>query len=1104
DGETLTIRYPDARVLIHSKIPKARRTDLHARCFTSLQAAGYKDSVLADHAFQGEMLEIAGKLFRSLSRKFFDQKDYINAGRYYGLALGCDVKESAHSRLDPQDYINLARCYARQGHTRKAMSILSELLESKAVQHDSRLLSSVYSALASPLVEDSAEERVRLLKLSIEVTDEGSPEIVHRYLSLALALLSLGNLTAARTALKTVQSHCSTEEDLREVEVVLGSILMNEGDFREAARCFSGTPPSVAAPGSVSHNLAICVEHLGDLKRARDIQATVLHEVESTGSLVRQIVSLVNLGSMESKLGNIHSAESFFALAQVKVRGLARQQSDQFPSYMAVFADIAMVSIYKGDYRNAQIFLASLDKRSTGLFFPIDRFTIGLVRCELHLALGQEKLVEASLADTRQLALDGEFFEVERILIEERLRGPSTELVGRLEEALRSCERLGTLYQGVRVRLALARQHLSLGDKDRARAFAEAARRISAENGYKPLEAKSLLLSALSIEGTEQTEKLKRSLELAAEMRFAPLLAETAFHLGALRLSSGDYAGAQDFLAKTISITSRLADDLTSSDRKTYLSRAQNYEARTLFNDVSRRAIAVSTNVIEWLDDKEKSLFARLYRLAATMSAASDLSGAMTTLLQALREAVTHSIVVVSGIGPKAVYYPTRITLSEDLRRRVMGVASTAGDKPYIAGNGMHFKEGTVVWMPIPSLMMKGGIYVENAAGSCFLDERDIEFLTIVAAISGSVFDHLCTKTVSHNQRSSFELYGIVGTSLKVLEVCERIDVASKNAATVLIEGESGTGKELVARGIHQQSSRAKGPFVPVDCGALPEGLIEAELFGAKKGAYTGAMTDRQGLFEAANQGTIFLDEISNLGVASQAKLLRVLQEREIRKIGSMTGKAIDVRLVAATNCNLERLVREGKFREDLLYRLKVLHILMPPLRERKDDIPALATTFLERLNTLNQSRKFFGPRVMQKFIQHNYPGNVRELQNAVERAFYTSPGAVISEVDFFRSISQIDSPGKDETESWFKDLTEGRENFWSAVQDRYKRRDISRERVLALVDFGLRRTGGNYKTMASMLQIPKEEYRRFMDFLRRSHCLLDFRPYRKRNDTVE
>jgi transcriptional regulator with PAS, ATPase and Fis domain len=442
--------------------------------------------------------------------------------------------------------------------------------------------------------------------------------------------------------------------------------------------------------------------------------------------------------------------------------------------------------------------------------------------------------------------------------------------------------------------------------------------------------------------------------------------------------------------------------------------------------------------------------------------------------------------------------------LSDEARKRIAGIVSAAGNKLYIAGSGSGRKQSTAMWVPILSSALTGGIYVESGPGELLLNERDIEFLTIVGTLAGAALDHVFGKPVATEHVSIPNLYGIVGNSTKMREVRARIEIAGTNAATVLIEGESGTGKELVARAIHHQSIRAKGPFIPVDCGALPEGLIEAELFGARKGAYTGAASDRQGLFEAANHGTIFLDEIANLGLPAQAKLLRVLQEREVRKIGSTGGKTVDVRLLAATNCSLERLVRDGKFRQDLLYRLKVLHVPLPSLRERKDDIPVLATSFLERLNTSNPSRKYFGPRVMDVFLRHNYPGNVRELQNAVERAFYTTTGPVITSVEFFTEAGSMDTPRQDETASWFKDLAEGRENFWSGVHDRYKRRDISRERVIALIDFGLRASGGNYKTMASMLQIPKSEYRRFMDFLRRSHCLLDFRPYRKANEMAD
>jgi transcriptional regulator with PAS, ATPase and Fis domain len=371
-----------------------------------------------------------------------------------------------------------------------------------------------------------------------------------------------------------------------------------------------------------------------------------------------------------------------------------------------------------------------------------------------------------------------------------------------------------------------------------------------------------------------------------------------------------------------------------------------------------------------------------------------------------------------------------------------------------------------------------------------------MEFLTILGSIISGTLEQLtdCHPQITKSQEIS-EFHGIVGASKPIREVYSQIEIAAGNSATVLIEGESGTGKELVAKAIHELSQRAKGPFIAVDCGAIPETLIEAELFGAKKGSYTDAIADRPGLFEAADKGTIFLDEISNTSPGVQAKLLRVLQEREIRRIGETKDRKIDVRLIAASNASLDRLAQDGRFRKDLLYRLKVLHIIVPALQHRRDDIPMLAKVFLNRLNVANKMNRHFSQTVFAQLSAHSFPGNVRELQNAVERSFFLAKGATINEIIL---ENQSDAPSANDVQSWFKEIVEGKKDFWAAVHDRYKQRDIPRDKVVALVDLGLRSTRGSYKSMASMFRLKRAEYRRFMDFLRRNKCLLDFRPYRK------
>jgi DNA-binding NtrC family response regulator len=229
----------------------------------------------------------------------------------------------------------------------------------------------------------------------------------------------------------------------------------------------------------------------------------------------------------------------------------------------------------------------------------------------------------------------------------------------------------------------------------------------------------------------------------------------------------------------------------------------------------------------------------------------------------------------------------------------------------------------------------------------------------------------------------------LVGGSPGMTRVKEVIATVADSDSPVLIEGESGTGKELVAAAIHRQSGRAKGPFVPVNCSAIPADLMESEFFGHVRGAFSGAVADTLGLFRSAHGGTLFLDEVAELSPTLQGKLLRVIQEKEIRPVGSTKTHAVSVRMIAATNKNLETVVQNGSFRQDLFYRLNVVRILVPPLRERKGDIPALITYFLRRFNErFRRDVKGIAPDAITALTAYDFPGNVRELENLLERAY--------------------------------------------------------------------------------------------------------------------
>ncbi len=257
--------------------------------------------------------------------------------------------------------------------------------------------------------------------------------------------------------------------------------------------------------------------------------------------------------------------------------------------------------------------------------------------------------------------------------------------------------------------------------------------------------------------------------------------------------------------------------------------------------------------------------------------------------------------------------------------------------------------------------------------------------------------------------KQKYTFSSIVGKNALMQDVFSTIRVVSKTQSNVLIAGESGTGKELVARAIHYDSDRAEGPFVTIDCATIPHEIMESELFGHEKGSFTGAHERKTGLLEHANNGTVFLDEIGDLDLNLQKKLLRFLQEREVLRVGGNTRIKLNVRIVAATNKELDREVSEKRFREDLFYRLNVVMIKMPALRERKDDIPLLAQHFLEKMNRIEAKMiKGFEENVMDVFLKYDWPGNVRELENVIERAYILCPTISIALKNLPAKLSRL------------------------------------------------------------------------------------------------
>jgi two-component system, NtrC family, response regulator PilR len=296
-----------------------------------------------------------------------------------------------------------------------------------------------------------------------------------------------------------------------------------------------------------------------------------------------------------------------------------------------------------------------------------------------------------------------------------------------------------------------------------------------------------------------------------------------------------------------------------------------------------------------------------------------------------------------------------------------------------------------------------------------------------VAALKAGAFDYLAKPVgleqlralvksalrVSDNQRQDDPLQSLTGESTAMQHVRSMIEKLARSQAPIYISGESGSGKELAARLIHVRSAQSAGPFIPVNCGAIPENLMESEFFGYRKGAFTGADTDRDGFFQAANGGTLFLDEVADLPLAMQVKLLRVIQEKRVRKVGVATEEPVDVRIVCATHRNLRDCVDKGSFRQDLYYRLNVIELRMPSLRERMEDIPALVSSILNKL--CGETPPQVGPAALQALAAYPFPGNVRELENVLERATALCSGGVIEAGDLQLAPDEFggENPGR-------------------------------------------------------------------------------------------
>ncbi|HEV7671442.1 MAG TPA: sigma-54-dependent Fis family transcriptional regulator [Thermoanaerobaculia bacterium] len=419
----------------------------------------------------------------------------------------------------------------------------------------------------------------------------------------------------------------------------------------------------------------------------------------------------------------------------------------------------------------------------------------------------------------------------------------------------------------------------------------------------------------------------------------------------------------------------------------------------------------------------------RLLEIGKQVLAERDLDSVLSRALDGLIElcGAERGMIVLEGDGGETRFEAARHLDRQDIERPEFEVSRTVLDKVRAEGVGfwspnvledpsvgsrqsvLRLRILSVICLPIRRQEERLGlIYLDNRkATGVFTPEtaRLVEsFADLISLAAANAIERrrlaAGIEELGRKLRAEQRFESILGHDPKLLAVLERVAQVADSDVPVLIAGESGTGKELIARALHFGSRRRERPFVAINCGALPEALLDSELFGHVRGAFTGAVADRAGWFERAQGGTILLDEAGEMPPSLQVKLLRVLENRELARVGSTTVKRTDARVVAATHRDLAGMVREGRFREDLLYRLNVVEIEMPPLRERPSDLPLLARTFLDRFNEKHGRDRRLSLRAERLLRAYGYPGNIRELQNAIERAVLISRGPEIGVED--------------------------------------------------------------------------------------------------------
>jgi Nif-specific regulatory protein len=905
----------------------------------------------------------------------------------------------------------------------------------------------------------------------------------------------------------------------------------------------------------------VCLFALGRFSGALAQHRNAVEISMNARSLISKIQALANLAESLCRSGNFNQAD----ITIEKAIEFAKESNNPNVSY-SCFAIQAEVKICLGFYKDAVQILKNLKSEMRPHLAVVSKGYFYYLSSWLNTELGN---FEAALQDLNELerlgTSDAPIYEA---MLGEVMRARILFSRNQIESALallRKIDQAATEnkwpYHMCLTKLLLGDIFLNQRKLESARVMVKNGLRLANSMSSNHLKSKAYLLSgrvclALSkgnglhdcirsgncinpanLAHEEAFNKYNKALELSISTGALDLTWKIHLELAGLGKMRNDHNQMSIHATKALEAFEILKDRVPSE----FMSGFMSAFGRDKGESICRNWIQINMDSDLFglhVNHMEKEQLRILCRASSVINAIHDLGSLLEMISTLLLQATAMNRVMI--LLKQDQKFHLRLARAKDMNQNAllykgMFVESIIDKvniqgKPFLTANARTDSRlanidadafdqvGAILCAPLKiSGQILGILYVDHPVSLGSLDESVINLFAAFCNMSAVAIDNAISHQRLVREKAELEHYlsssqtaypELVGVSSNIKSLRDRIALVAAAPLDVLICGESGTGKELVARAIHRTGRRAKGGFIALDCGALADSLVESELFGYRKGAFTGAIENRAGILEMAKGGIVFLDEISNLVPKLQAKLLRVLQEREVRRIGEAIARPIDVQIIAATNKDLREEIRRGRFRRDLFYRLNVMDIRISPLRKRLDDVPLLIQWFLDKIAKEEEGKtKEFSPDAVALLCQYSYPGNVRELRNIVQNCFYSCreriiditclPGEVYEDHHYHFEANGVPAGGK--ATEIYSSICDGTGSFDDLVVEPLRHAQLGSAIVRQIIKLALQESRGKYRQAFRLLRIPEKNYHLMMAFLKRNECYVDFHPFRQK-----